>query len=127
MKSELNKTIYYLLWFLNALFRAGLRYSLGRARRDVLRERMNHRSSPKTPFQTISGSFREKWIQRYKANNPKNQPHVIADPASHTIHSSYKKSVGVMNVRTITLCSLLGNKSVDLPKVDDLQSLNDQN
>lgn len=36
VKSVLNKTTYYFLWVLNALFRAGLCYSLGRTRRDTL-------------------------------------------------------------------------------------------
>jgi FkbM family methyltransferase len=44
VESILNKITYYFLWFLNALFRAGLRYSLGRARRDVLLKKMNYRS-----------------------------------------------------------------------------------
>ena len=56
-ESILNKITYYFLWFLNALFRASLRYSLGRARRDVLLKKMNYRSLPRLFGERVNLEF----------------------------------------------------------------------
>jgi len=56
-RSTFNKTTYYFLWLLNALFRAGLRYILGRATRDVLLRKMNYRSLPRLFGERVSFEF----------------------------------------------------------------------